>query len=146
MSIQQLKPKEAKEAMDVADHPVYIDVRTEMEFAQGHPEGALNIPVTVPGPGGMAQNPQFVAIVEKIFPDKNQPIFCGCQMGGRSQIAAEFLVRAGYTRLVNVQGGFGGRVQNGVVIIPGWKDCGLPVETKVDDTNSYAGLKKLAGL
>lgn len=146
MPIQQLEPTEAKAAMDAAENAVYLDVRTEMEFAQGHAVGALNIPVTVPGPGGMAPNPQFVGVVEKIFPDKNQPIFCGCQMGGRSQIAADFLSRAGYTHLVNIQGGFGGREQNGVVMVKGWRDCGLPVENTVNDDNSYVGLKKKAGV
>ena len=145
MSIQQMEPKEAKAAMEAADLAIYLDVRTEMEFAQGHPEGAINIPVAVPGPGGMVQNPQFLSVVEKILTDKNQPIFCGCQVGVRSQMAAELMARAGYANLVNVQGGFGGRMLNGI-LITGWRDCGLPVGKAIIEENSYAGLKKKAGV
>lgn len=145
MPIQQMEPKEAKAAMDAAEKAIYLDVRTEMEFAQGHPEGAINIPAAVPGPGGMVQNPQFLLVVEKTLTDKNQPIFCGCQVGVRSQMAAEWMARAGYANLINVQGGFGGRMLNGV-LIKGWRDCGLLVGKTITEENSYAGLKKKAGV
>lgn len=146
MPIQQLEPQEAKDAMDNAEGAIYVDVRTEGEFAQGHPEGAINIPVATPGPGGMAPNPDFLKVVSQILADKNHPIFCGCQMGGRSQMAASLLEQSGYTNLTNVQGGFGGKVENGALVIPGWRDSGLPVEMDVTDENSYAALKAKAGI
>jgi rhodanese-related sulfurtransferase len=143
MAIQQLDSKATKEAMDNTENAIYVDVRTESEFAQGHPAGAINIPVAQPGPAGMAPNPDFLKVASKILTDKNQPIFCGCQMGGRSQMAANLLAQSGYTNLTNVQGGFGGKVENGVMI-PGWRDSGLPVETTVNDDNSYVSLKAKA--
>ena len=36
-----------------------------MEFAQGHPEGAINIPIAVPGAAGMMPNPDFLNVVQK---------------------------------------------------------------------------------
>ena len=141
MAIAQLEPREAKAVMDEAENAVYLDVRTEMEFAQGHPKGAINIPVAVPGPVGMVPNPNFLNVVQKVLPDKDQPVFCGCQVGMRSQMAAESMARAGYSNLVNVQGGFGGKVENGILVVAGWRDSNLPVETEVNDANSYAGLK-----
>jgi rhodanese-related sulfurtransferase len=146
MSIQQMQPGAAKDAMDSDATATYLDVRTEGEFAQGHPTGAINIPVAQPGPGGMAPNPDFLKVVAGVFQDKDHPIFCGCQMGGRSQMAASLLEQNGYTNLTNVQGGFGGKVENGVVVIPGWRDAGLPVESDVNDVNAYASLKTRAGL
>lgn len=142
MAITQLEPKEAKEAMDSADDSVLIDVRTEMEFAQGHPAGAINIPFALQGPGGMMPNSEFLDVVQKVLTDKDQQIFCSCQVGGRSQMAADLMTQAGYTNLVNVQGGFGGRVENGVLVVTGWRDSGLPVENEVNDSNSYASLKE----
>lgn len=146
MPIQQLEPQAAKDAMEAAENAIYVDVRTENEFAQGHPEGAINIPVANPGPAGMAPNPDFLKVIAGVLTDKNQPIFCGCQMGGRSQMAASLLEQSGYTNLTNVQGGFGGKIENGQMVIPGWRDSGLPVETDVNDTNSYASQKAKAGL
>ena len=49
MPVQQLEPQAAKEAMDATENAIYVDVRTENEFAQGHPEGAINIPVAQQG-------------------------------------------------------------------------------------------------
>lgn len=146
MPVQQLEPQAAKEAMDATDNAIYVDVRTENEFAQGHPEGAINIPVAQPGPGGMAPNPDFLKVVSAVLTDKAQAVFCGCQMGGRSQMAANLMEQSGYTNLTNVPGGFGGKVENGVVVVPGWQDSGLPVETAVTEENSYASFKSKAGI
>ena len=142
MSIRQMNPPEAKAAMDEHPEAVSLDVRTEMEFAQGHPDGAINVPVAFPQPGGgMVLNAEFLAVVEKVLP-RDKPIFCGCQAGMRSQRAAEILEGVGYEHLVNVDGGFGGKVdQNGVRLVTGWRDSGLPVSSEVTDENSYQGLK-----
>ncbi len=48
--------------------------------------------------------------------------------GGRSQLAAELLERAGYQNVFNMQGGFGGkRDLMGRVVVQGWRDAGLPL-------------------
>ena len=147
MPIQQMNPPEAKAAIDENPEAVYLDVRTEMEFEQGHPEGAINVPVAFPQPGGgMQLNAEFLSVVEKVLPHDKQ-IICGCQAGMRSQRAAEIMEGAGYENLVNVDGGFGGKVdQNGMLVVPGWRDSDLPVSAEVTDDNSYQGLKKKAGL
>ena len=48
MAVKQLEPRDAKAAMDEAENSVYLDVRTEMEFAQGHPEGRSISPLQFP--------------------------------------------------------------------------------------------------
>ena len=143
MPIQQMNPPETKAAMDADPDAVYLDVRTEMEFAQGHAAGAINIPVATPGSGGMQPNPEFMQVVEKVVA-KDRSIFCTCAAGMRSQMAADMMAQAGYERLVNIQGGFSGVIQNGVVMVKGWQEEGLPVDTDVNDGNSYAGLKERA--
>jgi hypothetical protein len=52
---------------------VYLDVRSVPEFAAGHPTGAYNIPLLDMGPGGMAPNPDFLAVVQKSFPRDARP-------------------------------------------------------------------------
>ena len=50
---------------------VYIDVRTEGEFAKGHPQRAVNIPVAFPDPSrAIMVNSDFVKVVEAKFPVK----------------------------------------------------------------------------
>ena len=44
---------------------VYIDVRTEGEFAKGHPQRAVNIQVAFPDPSrAIMVNSDFVKVVE----------------------------------------------------------------------------------
>ncbi|MBI2951075.1 rhodanese-like domain-containing protein [bacterium] len=142
MPIQQITPPEAKAALDADPSAVYLDVRTEMEFAMGHPTGAINVPIAFPdsATGGMRLNSDFLAVVQKVL-SRDKPIFCGCQAGQRSQMAAQVLVQAGYTNVTNVQGGFGGSRDTA-----GWKAAGLPVSSDTGDDVSYAGLRKKAGL
>lgn len=102
---------------------VYLDVRTQQEFAQGHPEGAVNVPVFFAAPGGMEPNPDFVATVRKLWPTET-PLLVGCRSGQRSARACDMLGAVGYTKLANVEGGFQGSHST-----PGWISSGLPVST-----------------
>ena len=139
--IQQTTPPEAHQLLSRGYR--YIDVRTEPEFASGHPTGAVNIPVVVPDPRTrqMVMNPDFVAVVQAHFP-KDASIVVGCQAGGRSQRAAELLAESGYANVVNMQGGFGGaRDQMGRTIVAGWSECGLPICKDCGAENAYTGLR-----
>ena len=130
MEIRQTTPPEAYATLTGRPGAVYLDVRTEVEFEAGHPAGARNVPVVFfdPAGGSPRPNPEFVAAVERLVP-RTATLLVGCQAGGRSQHACELLVAAGYTDLTNVRGGFGGaRDQAGRVIVPGWREAGLPVE------------------
>src|SRR6516225_4113591 len=128
MSIKQVEPPQAHEILQQNPDAVYLDVRTEEEFAQGHPAGAINIPVVFLKPGAAPQlNDAFLAVAQKTLPQAKR-LVVGCMAGGRSQRACEILEQAGYTDLTNVRGGFGGaRDQSGAVVVPGWRDAGLPV-------------------
>jgi len=146
MAIKQQQPQEAHETLTQNPDSVYLDVRTEAEFAQGHAKGAINIPVVfIKGPGQMQVNPDFIDVAEAVLP-KAKKLVVGCQAGGRSQRACELLEEAGYSDLTNIAGGFGGqRDQQGAVIINGWRDSGLPVSTDTGDA-SYQALRKKAGI
>ena len=144
MPIEQSTPPEVKELLEAHPEAIYLDVRTEGEFAAGHPVGAINIPVAFPGAGGMAVNPDFLQVVEAVI-SKDAKIVCGCQVGGRSQAAAGMMEQAGYGDLVNMQGGFGG-LQDPATgeVITGWQDEGYPVESGSTDANSYEAQKAKA--
>src|SRR5580704_11027688 len=118
MAIKQQKPVEAHDTLIKNPGAIYLDVRTEGEFAQGNAASALNVPVVfIKGPGNMQLNDDFAAVVEKVIP-KN-------------------------TKLI---GGFGGqRDGSGAIIGKGWRDEGLPVSSEVGDAG-YEALRKKAGL
>lgn len=129
MEIRQTTPSDAYETLQADPTAVYLDVRTPEEFAAGHPEGAINVPVLFFRSGSSSPNPDFVPAVQRLIAPST-PLLVGCQAGGRSQRGAELLVAAGYADVTNVRGGFGGaRDETGRVVIPGWRDAGLPVAT-----------------
>jgi len=142
MTIKHLTVHQARQQQ--GEGATYLDVRSIPEFEQGHPEGAVNVPLLRldPATGQMRPNPDFLSVVRGNF-SAETPLVVGCKMGGRSQQACEILSSAGYVDVANVLGGFGGAPQMGQ---PGWVQAGLPVEQKADASREYAALKhKAAG-
>lgn len=129
MDIPQTMPRDAYATLQQDPAAVYLDVRTAGEFEAGHPAGARNVAVVVfdPATRRPAANPEFVAAVERLVP-RTAKLLVGCQAGGRSQRACEILAAVGFTDVTNVQGGFGGGQDELGRVVPGWADCGLPVE------------------
>lgn len=141
MAVKEITPQEAYDILMKDPSAVYIDVRTEKEFANGHPQGAVNIPVAFANPArGMVINEDFVRVVEANFP-RDKKIIVGCQAGPRSNAAAGMLQQAGFQDVANMVGGFGGmRNQMGAVTAPGWASLGLPVSNDNGEGVSYQSL------
>lgn len=141
MAVKEITPQEAYDILTKDPAAVYIDVRTEKEFANGHPQRAVNIPVAFADPArGMVINENFVRVVEANFP-RDKKIIVGCQAGPRSNAAARLLLEAGFQDVANMVGGFGGmRNQTGTVIAPGWASLGLPVSCDNGEGVSYQSL------
>jgi rhodanese-related sulfurtransferase len=143
MAIQRVPPAEAKRLMDEEGY-VYVDVRTEGEYAAGHPVGAHNVPVMHSAGGGMAPNPDFLAVAGKLYA-KDAKLVLGCRSGARSMRAAEMLIAAGYTNVIDQRAGFDGPRDNfGKLVEAGWGPAGLPVETATAGA-SWGELKAKAG-
>ena len=131
MPIRSLDPKSAHQLMQQSPGHVFLDVRTVEEFDAGHPAGSVNVPIALRDPsGGMAPNSDFVAAVQKRAP-KDTCVVASCLGGVRSLNALRALEAAGYSNLVNVDSGWGGkRDPSGRIVAPGWKDAGLPVASE----------------
>ena len=139
----RVSPDEAKRRMDDEGY-VYVDVRTEAEWAAGHPSGAENVPVMLAGANGMEPNPAFLDVMSALHP-KDAKLVVGCRSGQRSLRAAEMLAKAGFTNVVDQRAGFdGARNAFGGVAEPGWQAQGLPVERETAG-RSYAELRARAG-
>jgi rhodanese-related sulfurtransferase len=140
--IKRVSPAEAKDLM--AEGWTYLDVRSEPEYAAGHPAGAHNVPVMNAGPRGMEPNHEFLDVMAAVYP-KDAKLVLGCRSGQRSMRAAEMLINAGYTNILDQRAGFDGpRNAFGQLVEPGWSPAGLPVETSTPG-GSYGELKKKAG-
>lgn len=82
-----------------------VDVRSQREFATGHPKGASNLPPAriKAGDTGLAPDDEILVI---------------CLSGHRSAVQARTLATMGYTNVADVSGG-----------LLAWQRAGLPVES-----------------
>ena len=80
--------QEAKAIMDSEEGYIILDVREQDEYDAGHIPGAILIPYT-----------QIAEKAEEILTDKNQQLLVYCRSGRRSKIAAEELLKLGYTNI-----------------------------------------------
>ena len=139
MSLKRISPQEALEL--TRDGWIYLDVRTTEEFEGGHPEGAFNVPLAVMAGGSMTPNPDFVPVVERAF-GKDAKLVVGCKAGGRSLRAAQALLDAGFTNIVDQRAGWdGARDPFGQLSEPGWSRAGLPATQQAAVGHSYAEIK-----
>ncbi|MBR3751023.1 MAG: rhodanese-like domain-containing protein [Clostridia bacterium] len=88
LSYEMITAAEAKEIMDTHEEYILIDARTQEEFAQGHIRGAVLIPEY-----------EIASRAPRELPDKNALILVYCRSGRRSKIAAQELVRLGYSNV-----------------------------------------------
>ncbi len=90
------------------DRLTLIDVREGDEHARGYIPGAIYIPRS------------FLELrVENVIQNKDQAVVVYCASGVRSLFAAKSLRELGYTKVLNMAGGFNG-----------WRKAGLPVNVK----------------
>jgi rhodanese-related sulfurtransferase len=139
-SFRRISPKEAADLIAKEGY-VYVDVRSPGEYESGHPAASYNVPVAMPGPGGMQPNPDFLAVMQANFP-KDSKLVIGCQSGNRSQRAIGMLQQAGYANLVDQRAGWGGsRDPFGRVAEAGWPGEGLPSESGPSAERGYTALR-----
>ncbi len=138
MLYPEISVDEAKQRMDEDDSIVFLDVRTEAEFDAGHVPGALNVPIKIDDPATRQRitNPDFLAVAAAVVP-KQASIICGCKTGGRSGMATQLLLQAGFTDVTNMDGGFVGKPD-----AAGWSEQGYPISLDTDDGRDYATLRR----
>lgn len=143
MSVRHVSVQDARRMLETEGY-TYVDVRSIPEYEQGHPAGAVNVPLlhVEARTRQMVPNPEFLAVMQANFPHGVR-LLIGCQAGPRSARAAQLLEAAGYETVCNVLGGFGGmRNAFGRIVDQGWVDAGLPVETAAPSGGSYEDLRQ----
>ena len=91
--IEQMDPKQLRGAIEQGGKVTIVDVRSAEEYASGHIDGALNIPVA-----------EIEQRIGEIPPDTQVVTVCA-KGGGRSCSAAQALQRLGYEDATPLRGG-----------------------------------------
>jgi glyoxylase-like metal-dependent hydrolase (beta-lactamase superfamily II) len=88
----QMSTNELREIISAKIDITILDVRSPLEFANGHIKGALNIPF-----------PKIAARAKELAPDEPTAVICGT--GVRSSMASSILLKHGICNIINVAGG-----------------------------------------
>ena len=86
--------------------PLVLDVRTQREFAGGHLENAVLLPVQV-----------LQRRMGELDEYKDRPIFVYCRTGNRSTVASKLLIDAGHREVVNLRRGIVDWQRQGMTVI-----------------------------
>lgn len=90
-AVNEISPAEARPRVEAA-YAQFVDVRTSEEYAAGHANRAINIPLD-----------ELAANLDRL--EKNEPVYVICQTGRRSKEAADILTKSGFKWVFNVSGG-----------------------------------------
>ncbi len=104
--IQEIKVDQLKSAQASGEKLTLIDVREDNEWAAGHAAGAIHL-----GRGIIERD------IESKVPQKDARIVLYCGSGARSALAADSIMKLGYTNVSSLAGGMGA-----------YKAAGLPIE------------------
>jgi rhodanese-related sulfurtransferase len=116
ISVKRLSELNADQGVEV------IDVRTPAEFREVHSTLARNEPLD-------ALNP--AAIMAARHRGADQPLYIICRSGNRSGKACQQFIKAGYTNVVNIEGGTNAWDEAGLPVVRGRKAISLERQVRI---------------
>ena len=131
MSITFIKPLELSELCKNGKKIDLIDVRTPVEYREVHVELARNVPLDQLDP---------TALMQARNGSVNDPLYFICRSGSRGQQACEKFIQAGFTNVVNIEGGTMACVEARLPVVRGKKTISLERQVRI-----AAGLFVLLG-
>lgn len=121
MNIVTISPGELSELVQSGTSIELIDVRTPVEYREVHVPFARNIPLD-------RLDAAHLAAARK---GAGQPLYVICRSGGRGRQACEKILAAGYTNVVNVEGGTQAWDQAGLPVVRGKKSMSLERQVRI---------------
>lgn len=120
MTVNSISPQRLQESITKGDPVELIDVRTPVEFRETHVTIARNVPLT-----------QLDAKSLTAGRSVETPLYIICKSGGRGRQACEQIIAAGYSNVVNVEGGTQAWDAAGLPVIRGRKAVSLERQVRI---------------
>ncbi len=122
MTVTAIKPQEFAGLCQTGKKIDLIDVRTPVEFREVHVEIARNVPLDQLDPTALMQARNGSA---------QEPLYVICRSGGRGQQACERFLKAGFSNVVNIEGGTMAYVEAGLPVVRGKKAISLERQVRI---------------
>ncbi len=122
MSQTTISPTELAELQEAGNKLDIIDVRTPVEFREVHLDVSRNVPLDQLDPS---------AIMESRNGTRDQPLYVICRSGSRGKKACERFEQAGFTNVINIEGGTLACEQAGLSVVRGKKAISLERQVRI---------------
>ena len=121
MTVATISPRQLAERRGAKPLDL-IDVRTPVEFREVHVEVARNVPLDRLDPAAVMQARTGAA---------DEPLYVICRSGSRGRQACDRFLAAGFTNVVNVEGGTLACVEAGLPVVRGQKAISLERQVRI---------------
>jgi len=122
MSIAVLQPQELADLCRQGRKIDLIDVRTPVEYQEVHVEMARNVPLDRLDPAALMQSRNGSI---------SDPLYVICRSGSRGRQACEAFLKAGFSNVVNIDGGTMACVEAGLPVVRGKKAISLERQVRI---------------
>jgi len=117
-----ITPHELAELRQAGKSIDLIDVRTPVEYREIHLDFAQNIPLDQLDPS---------AVMQARNGSQDEPLYVICHAGGRGDKACEKFRQAGYTNVINIEGGTLACTEAGLPVVRGKKAVSLERQVRI---------------
>jgi rhodanese-related sulfurtransferase len=122
MSIAGIKPEELAELCQNGRKIDLIDVRTPVEYQEVHVEFARNVPL---------DQLDAAKVMQVRNGSASEPLYVICRSGSRGRQACERFSKAGFSNVVNVEGGTMACVEAGLPVVRGKSAISLERQVRI---------------
>jgi rhodanese-related sulfurtransferase len=122
MSLPTVSPTELRRQYVAGEGVELIDVRTPAEFRELHVEFARNVPL---------DRLDAAEIIRSRASRTAEPLYVICRSGNRGRQACEKILAAGYSNVVNVEGGTLACEDAGLPVVRGKKAISLERQVRI---------------
>jgi rhodanese-related sulfurtransferase len=122
MSVRTITPDELEGLRRREQVVDLIDVRTPVEYRELHADPARSVPLDRLDPG---------ALMEARNGSKHEPLYVICRSGSRGRQACEAFQAAGFSNVLNVEGGTLAWEQAGLPVVRGKKAVWLERQVRI---------------
>lgn len=122
MNVTIIKPQELAGLCKEGKKIDLIDVRTPVEYREVHVESARNVPLDLL---------DATALMQARNGSANEPLYVICRSGSRGQQACEKFLKAGFSNVVNIEGGTVACVEAGLPVVRGKKAISLERQVRI---------------
>lgn len=122
MSVPTIAPQRLAQLGGEGKSIELIDVRTPLEFQEMHVANARNVPMDQLDPA---------AIMHARNGTKEESLYVICRSGSRGRQACEKFLAAGFTNVINIEGGTLACVEAGLPVVRGKKMISLERQVRI---------------